>query len=90
MTLGTLFNVRVEKPRSALAATMNQMRAWLDAQKVQPATLKVAPTDNGVVFESGLRSSITQCFSNSGLRNRFLSRPAVFFDAKPHGGAASN
>ena len=50
MTLGTLFNVRVEKPRSAIAATMNQMRAWLDAQKVQPATLKVAPTDNGVVF----------------------------------------
>jgi hypothetical protein len=51
MTLNSDFTVRVERPKQALAATMGDMRTWLDTHKVQPAAFKIAPTEGSVAFD---------------------------------------
>jgi hypothetical protein len=45
------FTVRVERPKQALAATMSDMRMWLDTYKVQPAAFKIAPIEGTVAFD---------------------------------------
>jgi outer membrane lipoprotein-sorting protein len=55
MTLNSDFTVRVERPKQALAATMGDMRTWLDTHKVQPAAFKIAPTEGNVAFHVQFR-----------------------------------
>jgi len=35
------FSVRAEKPRTALADAMKEMRTWLDNTRLQPAEFKI-------------------------------------------------
>jgi outer membrane lipoprotein-sorting protein len=51
MTHSSPFYVRIEKPKQALAATMGDMRAWLDTHTIQPANFKIMPTESGVAFD---------------------------------------
>ena len=51
MTLGSPYYIRVETPRQSFARTMNEMRAWLDAHKIQPAEFKIVPTEAGIAFD---------------------------------------
>jgi hypothetical protein len=44
MALDPPFTIRIEKPETALAETMNAMRAWLDEHKVEPVEFKIAMT----------------------------------------------
>jgi hypothetical protein len=44
MALNPPFTIRIEKPETALAQTMNEMRSWLDKHKVQPIEFKIAMT----------------------------------------------
>jgi hypothetical protein len=44
MALDPPFTIRIEKPETALAETMNAMRIWLDRHEVQPIEFKIAMT----------------------------------------------
>jgi hypothetical protein len=57
MALKSPFTIRIEKPEAALAATMNEMRSWLDKHRVQPVEFKIAMTGMpGVAFDIQFRS----------------------------------
>ena len=58
MALSPPFVVRVEKkPDSSFGAAMNDIRAWLDHRKIEPASFKpVAKADTGVGFEVGFNN----------------------------------
>jgi hypothetical protein len=52
MTLASSFIVRVEKPETALANAMNEMRIWLDHTRLQPVGFKIATAGNtGIAFD---------------------------------------
>src|ERR1700724_3587404 len=52
MALDRPFTIRIEKPETALAETMNEMRTWLDKHKVQPVDFKIAMTGMpGIAFD---------------------------------------
>jgi hypothetical protein len=51
VTLGSPKYVRVETSREAFAKTMNEMRVWLDAHKIQPADFKIVPTEGGIAVD---------------------------------------
>ena len=55
MTHSSDFTVLIERPKQALAATMGDMRTWLDTHKVQPAAFKIAPTEGNVAFHVQFR-----------------------------------
>jgi outer membrane lipoprotein-sorting protein len=55
MTLSSDLTVLIERPIQALAATMGDMRTWLDTHKVQPASFKIAPTEGSVAFQVRFR-----------------------------------
>ena len=51
------FTIRIEKPETALAETMNEMRSWLDKHQVQPIEFKIARTGfPGIAFDVQFRS----------------------------------
>ena len=57
MALDPPFTIRIEKPETALAETMNEMRTWLDQHKVQPIEFKIAMTGfPGIAFDLQFRS----------------------------------
>jgi hypothetical protein len=57
MALVPPFTIRIEKPGTALAETMNEMRAWLDKHGVQPVEFKIAMTGiPGIAFDVQFRS----------------------------------
>lgn len=57
MELDPPFTIRIEKPETALAETMNEMRSWLDKHKVEPVEFKIAMTGMpGVAFDVQFRS----------------------------------
>jgi hypothetical protein len=57
MTLGPLLTVRVERPKTALAHAMTEMRTWLDSTRLQPVSFKVAITgDAGIALDVTFRS----------------------------------
>ena len=58
MALTLSFIVRVEKrPESSLATTMNDIRVWLDHQKIEPTSFTpVAKAESGAFFEIGFNS----------------------------------
>jgi hypothetical protein len=57
MALSRRFTIRVEKPETALAETMNEMRTWLDKNGVQPVEFKIAMTGMpGIAFDIQFRS----------------------------------
>jgi hypothetical protein len=51
MTQGSPRYVRVEATRLAFAKTMNEMRTWLDAHKIQPSDFKIVPTETGIAVD---------------------------------------
>ena len=51
MTHGSLYYVRVETPRRAFAETTSEMRAWLDAHKIQTSDVKIVPTEAGIAVD---------------------------------------
>jgi hypothetical protein len=52
MAVDPPFTIRIEKPETALAETMNEMRTWLDSHRVQPVEFKIAMTGiPGIVFD---------------------------------------
>ena len=62
MALNPAFTIRVEKPETALAETMNEMRTWLDKHRVQPVEFTISmtgPPDIGplnIAFDVQFRS----------------------------------
>jgi hypothetical protein len=57
MALKPPFTIRIEKPEAALAATMNEMRSWLDKHQVQPIEFKIARTGfPGIAFDLQFKS----------------------------------
>lgn len=57
MALDPPFTIRIEKPETALAETMNEMRTWLDKHGVQPVEFKIAMTGiPGIAFDVQFRS----------------------------------
>jgi hypothetical protein len=51
------FTIRIGKPETALAETMNEMRSWLDKHQVQPIVFKIARTGfPGIAFDVQFRS----------------------------------
>jgi len=40
----------------ALGTTMNKLRAWLDAQKIQPAEFRTSADGRGYTFTIGFRT----------------------------------
>jgi hypothetical protein len=57
MTLNPLLAVRVEKPETALADAMNEMRTWLDNTPLQPVGFKVVVAGvTGIAFDVMFRS----------------------------------
>jgi len=46
MALDPPFTIRVEKPETALAEPMNEMRAWLDEHGFQPIEFKIGAPQN--------------------------------------------
>lgn len=57
MALDPPFTIRIEKPKTALAETMNEMRTWLDEQGFQPIEFKIAMTGMPVIaFDVQFRS----------------------------------
>jgi hypothetical protein len=52
MTLASSLIVRVEKPETALANAMNEMRIWLDHTRLHPVGFKIATAGNtGIAFD---------------------------------------
>jgi hypothetical protein len=51
MTADSPFYVRVETQRHALAETMSEMRAWIDAHKIQLSEFKIVPTETGIAVD---------------------------------------
>ena len=45
------FNVRVERPANELGTAMNEIRSWLDLNKIQPAGFKADTKAASVAFE---------------------------------------
>jgi hypothetical protein len=57
MTLASSLIVRVEKPETALANAMNEMRIWLDHTRLQPVEFKIAIAgDTGIAFDVTFQS----------------------------------
>jgi hypothetical protein len=57
MALDPPFTIRIEKPETALADTMAEMREWLDKHRVQPVLFKIAMTGfPGIAFDIQFRS----------------------------------
>jgi hypothetical protein len=57
MALNPSFTIRIEKPETALAETMNEMRSWLDRHEVQLIEFKIAMTGfPGIAFDLQFRS----------------------------------
>jgi hypothetical protein len=55
MPLGPSFTVHIEKKlNGSFGDTMNDIRAWLDHRKIQPALFK--PADHGAGFEIAFKS----------------------------------
>ena len=51
------FTIRIEKPETALAETMNEMRTWLDKHRVNPVEFKIAMTGMpGIFFDVRFRT----------------------------------
>ena len=55
MALTTQITINVERP--SLGETMNQIRSWLDSQKIQPASFKPVVVGGGVIFEISFLSA---------------------------------
>ena len=51
MTADSPYHVRVETPRQAFAETMNEMRAWIDAHKIQLSEFKIVQTETGMAVD---------------------------------------
>ena len=49
MTLTSPRCVHVEKPEASFGPIMNDIRSWLDSQKIQPAEFRSGPAEPGVV-----------------------------------------
>ena len=74
MALTPPFIVRIENtPEGSFGVTMNDIRVWLDHQKIEPASFKpVAKAGHGIGFEFGFNSEEqARLFAQA-----FLSRPA--------------
>jgi hypothetical protein len=57
MALNPPFTIRIEKPETALADAMAEMRIWLDKHRVQPVEFKIAMTGfPGIAFDIRFRS----------------------------------
>jgi hypothetical protein len=57
MTLSSPFTVHIEKPETALADAMNEMRTWLDNTRLQPVGFKIAIDGvTGIAFDVKFRS----------------------------------
>ena len=59
MALASTIVVRVEKPPGGLSfgENMNAIRSWLDHRKIQPASFRSLPVDDGGAgFEIGFNS----------------------------------
>ena len=57
MALNPPFTIRIKKPETLMAETMNEMRSWLDKHRVQPVEFKVAMTETpGIAFDIQFRS----------------------------------
>ena len=51
------FTIRIEKPKTAFAETMNEMRTWLDEHRFQPIEFKIAMTGMPIIaFDVQFRS----------------------------------
>lgn len=52
------FAIRIEKPETALAYTMSEMRSWLDKHKVQPVQFNVERLETvpAIAFDVQFRS----------------------------------
>jgi hypothetical protein len=72
MALDPPFTIRIEKPETALADAMAEMREWLDKHRVQPVEFKIAMTGfPGIAFDIRFRSEdeahlFEQQFSSAG------------------------
>ncbi len=51
MTHGSPYYIRVETPRHGFAETMDEMRVWLDAHKIQQSEFKIVPTATGIAVD---------------------------------------
>ncbi len=49
MTENSPLSVRIEKPGKPLGEVMNEIRAWLDSNKIQPAEFKQDAADPAIV-----------------------------------------
>jgi hypothetical protein len=57
MALNLPFTIRIEKPETALAETMNEMRSWLDKHEIHLIEFKIAATGfPGIAFDLRFRS----------------------------------
>jgi hypothetical protein len=57
MALDPPFTIRIEKPETALADAMAEMRKWLDKHRVQPVLFKIAMTGfPGIAFDIQFQS----------------------------------
>jgi hypothetical protein len=57
MTLSPPFSVRVAKPETAIADAMNEMRTWLDNNRLQPVQFKIVfDRMTGIAFDVMFRS----------------------------------
>ena len=57
MALNPPLTVRVEKPETALADAMNEMRTWLDNTQLQPVEFKIVVASvTGNAFDVTFRS----------------------------------
>jgi hypothetical protein len=51
LTLDPAFYVRVETSTRAFAATMSEMRTWLDSHKIDASDFKIVPTESGIAVD---------------------------------------
>jgi len=57
MALGPPFTIRVERPKTALSETMNEMSSWLHEHGFQPVEFKIAMTGMPLIaFDVQFRS----------------------------------
>jgi hypothetical protein len=62
MMLDPSFIVRIERPDTALANALNEMRTWLDNTRLQPVEFKIAIAGvSGIAFDVTFHSEADAC-----------------------------
>jgi hypothetical protein len=57
MTIAIPVSITVEQPTgTSVGRTMNEIRIWLDSNKIEPASFQPIVAGGGILFEVGFRN----------------------------------